>query len=158
MWLLPPCSYNMPYDLTSHTQHACMMTRHCVMFCHVILMSVNNIRSLYASLGLASQLQKLLSSPWFGTQKACLHTCSSLQRTVFFHRRRHHNTSYLHHCPRARQSYTSKGIWRQAVGSFIRNSYVSTICPVVKCPYLCTSDITRHTTPLPPRPPRPKRH
>ena len=33
------------------------------------------------------------------------------------------------------QSYTSKGI-----GSFVRNSYVSTIRPVVVCPYLCTSE------------------
>ena len=37
----------------------------------------------------------------------------------------------------------SKGIWRQVVGSLVRNSYVSyisTLCPVVNCPYFCTSD------------------
>ena len=38
------------------------------------------------------------------------------------------------------QSYISKGIWRQGIGSFVRNSYVSTLCPVVICPYLCTSE------------------
>ena len=38
------------------------------------------------------------------------------------------------------QSYMSKGIWRQGVGSFVRKSYVSTLCPVVTCPYLCTSE------------------
>ena len=31
----------------------------------------------------------------------------------------------------------SKGIWRQGIASFVRNSYVSTPCPVVICPYLC---------------------
>ena len=34
----------------------------------------------------------------------------------------------------------SKGIWRQGVGPFVRSSYGSTLCPVVMCPYLCTSD------------------
>ena len=38
------------------------------------------------------------------------------------------------------QSYMSKGTWRQGIGSFVRNSHVSTLCPVVICPYLCTSD------------------
>ena len=38
------------------------------------------------------------------------------------------------------QSYMSKGIWRQGIGSFVRNSCVSTLCPVVICPYLCTSE------------------
>ena len=38
------------------------------------------------------------------------------------------------------QSYTSKDIRRQGIGSFVRNSYVSTLCPVVICPYLCTSE------------------
>ena len=38
------------------------------------------------------------------------------------------------------QSYISKGIGRQGTGSFVRNSYVSTLCPVVICPYFCTSD------------------
>ena len=45
------------------------------------------------------------------------------------------------------QSYTSKGIRRQGIGSFVRDSYVSTPCPVVICPYLCTSErqtSTRH--------------
>ena len=28
----------------------------------------------------------------------------------------------------------------RATGSFVRNSYGSTLCPVVICPYLCTSD------------------
>ena len=37
------------------------------------------------------------------------------------------------------QSYISKGIRRQGVGSFVMSFYVSTICPVVICPYLCTS-------------------
>ena len=43
------------------------------------------------------------------------------------------------------QSCTSKGIWRLGIGSFLRNSYVSTLCPVAICPYLCTSEawITR---------------
>ena len=38
------------------------------------------------------------------------------------------------------QSYISKGIWRQGISSFLRNSCVSTLCPVVICPYSCTSD------------------
>ena len=38
------------------------------------------------------------------------------------------------------QSCTSKGIWRQGIGSFVRNSHVSTLCPVVICPYLRTSE------------------
>ena len=38
------------------------------------------------------------------------------------------------------QSYMIKGIWRQGIGSFVGKSYVSTLCPVVICPYLCTSD------------------
>ena len=38
------------------------------------------------------------------------------------------------------QSYISKGIWRQGIGSFVRNSNLSTLCPVVICPYVCTSD------------------
>ena len=42
----------------------------------------------------------------------------------------------------ANQSYVSKGIWRQDIGSFVSSSYVSTLCPVVKCPYLCTSEPT----------------
>ena len=32
------------------------------------------------------------------------------------------------------QSYTSKGVGRQGIGSFERDSYVSTLCPVVICP------------------------
>ena len=31
-------------------------------------------------------------------------------------------------------------MWRQGIGSFVRNSYFSTLCPVVVCPYLCTPD------------------
>ena len=31
----------------------------------------------------------------------------------------------------------------RALGPFVRNSYVSTLCPVVICPYLCTSE-ARH--------------
>ena len=42
------------------------------------------------------------------------------------------------------QSYRSKGIWRQGIGSFDRNSCDSTRCPVVICPYLCTSDQCLH--------------
>ena len=42
--------------------------------------------------------------------------------------------------PRASQSYMSKGIWRQGKGPFVGNSYVSTLCPVGICPYLCTSE------------------
>ena len=38
------------------------------------------------------------------------------------------------------QSYISKGISRQGIGSFVRKSYVSTQCPVVICRYLCTSE------------------
>ena len=38
------------------------------------------------------------------------------------------------------KSYISKGIRRQGIGSSVRNSYVSALCPVVICPYLCTSD------------------
>ena len=37
------------------------------------------------------------------------------------------------------QSYT-EGIGRRRVDSFVTNSYVSTLCPVVICPYLCTSE------------------
>ena len=38
------------------------------------------------------------------------------------------------------QSYINKGIRRQGIGSVVRNSYVSTLCPVVICPNLCTSE------------------
>ena len=38
------------------------------------------------------------------------------------------------------QSYISKGIRRQGIGSFVRSSHVSTLCPVVICPSLCTSE------------------
>ena len=38
------------------------------------------------------------------------------------------------------QSYISKGIWRQGIGSFVRNCNISTPSPVFMCPYLCTSD------------------
>ena len=40
------------------------------------------------------------------------------------------------------QSYTSKGIGPQGTGSFcvVRKSYVPALCPVVLCPYFCTSD------------------
>ena len=38
------------------------------------------------------------------------------------------------------QSYISKGIQRQGIGSFVRHSYVSRLCPVVMRPYLCTSE------------------
>ena len=45
--------------------------------------------------------------------------------------------------PSNSQSYMSKGIWvwRQGIGSFVRISNVSTPCPVVICPYSCTSEI-----------------
>ena len=43
------------------------------------------------------------------------------------------------------QSYISKGIRRQGIGSFVRNSYVSTLCPVVVCPSLCTPEEPRMT-------------
>ena len=33
------------------------------------------------------------------------------------------------------QSYISKGIWRQGIGSFVRNSCVSTLGPLIICPY-----------------------
>ena len=36
--------------------------------------------------------------------------------------------------------YISKGIRRQGIGSSVRNSNVSKLCPVVICPRLCTSD------------------
>ena len=29
----------------------------------------------------------------------------------------------------------------RAIGSFVRHSYVSTLCPDVICPYLCTSEV-----------------
>ena len=50
------------------------------------------------------------------------------------------------------QSDRSKGIWRQGIGSFIRNSYVSTLRPVVICPYSCPSEETprRQTRGAPP--------
>ena len=37
----------------------------------------------------------------------------------------------------------SKGVWRQGIGSFVRNlnSYVSTLCPVVICPPSCISEL-----------------
>ena len=31
-------------------------------------------------------------------------------------------------------------MWRQGIGSFVRNPYASALCPVVICPDLCTSD------------------
>ena len=37
-------------------------------------------------------------------------------------------------------SYARKGIGRQGLGSVVRSAYVSALCPVVICPYLCTSD------------------
>ena len=55
--------------------------------------------------------------------------------------RRSRETVSQHYSTRDIQSYISKGIWRQGKGSFVRNSYVSTRCPVVICPYLCTSDL-----------------
>ena len=39
------------------------------------------------------------------------------------------------------QSNISKGI-----GSFARHSYVSALCPVVMCPYLCTSEFRHNLT------------
>ena len=39
------------------------------------------------------------------------------------------------------QSCTSKFIRRQGIGSFARTCYVSTLLPVVICPYLCTSEV-----------------
>ena len=36
----------------------------------------------------------------------------------------------------------SKVVWRQGIGSSVLNSYVSTLRPVVICPYLCTSELT----------------
>ena len=47
------------------------------------------------------------------------------------------------HASAAIQSYISKGIWRQGIGSFVRNSYVSTLCHLVICPYLRTSKLRR---------------
>ena len=44
------------------------------------------------------------------------------------------------------QSYIRKGIWRQGIGSFVRKAYVSTLCPVVVCPYLCTSETRSRTS------------
>ena len=38
------------------------------------------------------------------------------------------------------QSYTSKGVGRQGIGSFASNSYVSALRPVVLCPPLRASD------------------
>ena len=46
----------------------------------------------------------------------------------------------MHVCTYQTQSYTSKGMCRRGIGSFVRNSYLSTPCPLVICPYLCTSD------------------
>ena len=40
------------------------------------------------------------------------------------------------------QSYISKGISPQGIGSFVGNSYVSRLCPVVICPYLRISEFT----------------
>ena len=36
----------------------------------------------------------------------------------------------------------SRCVWRQSIGSSVRNSYVSTLCPVVICPHLCTSELS----------------
>ena len=41
------------------------------------------------------------------------------------------------------QSCARKGRGRQGAGSFVRSSYASALCPVVVCPYLCTSDSAR---------------
>ena len=41
------------------------------------------------------------------------------------------------------QSCISKGIWRQGIGSVVRN-LVSTLCPVVTCLYLCTPEFIRY--------------
>ena len=95
-----------------------------------IPVSVNK-HSFRASPCPAVQQQKLLSSPWFGALRANTPMCNhlfSFSGGVFFCRRRR----CLH------QSYVSKGIWRQGIGSFAMNSQVSTLRPVVTCPYLCT--------------------
>ena len=42
------------------------------------------------------------------------------------------------------QSYISKGIWRQRMGSSVRKSFASTLWPVVVCAYLCTSEVLPH--------------
>ena len=101
----------------------------------------------YSNLGLATQQQKLLSSPWLGVFGANKPTCLLLRRRVFVHRRRYgwldttaRVTARALCCP---QSYISKSTWRQGIGSLVRNSYVSTLCPVVICPYLCTSDVPK---------------
>ena len=39
-----------------------------------------------------------------------------------------------------RQKCTSKGIWRQGIVLKHRNSLQKSICPVVICPYLCSSE------------------
>ena len=42
----------------------------------------------------------------------------------------------------ANQSCTSNGIYDDTAHALsVRNSYASGLCPVVLCPYLCTSDI-----------------
>ena len=49
------------------------------------------------------------------------------------------------------RSHISKGIGRRGIGSFVRNSYVSTLCPLVICPYLCTSDSRARHAAMAPR-------
>ena len=46
-----------------------------------------------------------------------------------------------------RQKCTSKDIWRQGIVSKHRNSLQKSLCPVVICPYLCSSE-TRAITSL----------
>ena len=63
-----------------------------------------------------------------GCQEAVRHAAWSLRRPYF-------------HRPPSGRSYISKGIYdSRAVALSVRNSYVSTLCPVVRCPYLYTSE------------------
>ena len=85
-----------------------------------------------------------------GSRKGGLMLVAAFFRTRFatfvtmpMPRRVRRTSAYSKRVPRIRlgQSYISKGIWRQGIGSFVRNSSASTLCPVVICPCLCTSDL-----------------
>ena len=82
----------------------------------------------------------------------CFAGSRPVQRDYFSHRHRHQLSTprrcrrrevrrvWCHVATCYSQSCISKGIWRQGIGLSVRNASVSTLCPVVIYPYLCTSD------------------
>ena len=61
-------------------------------------------------------------------------------------------TTYCKFWDSGDRSYIRKRIRQQGMGSFVRNSYVSRLCPVVICPYLCTSEASARRAAAAPSP------